>query len=109
MSPLSYRTVWQEIDLVLEGCSFLPIPGQFKLHQHVRGGAKSRRNENTNVICMFLGKNGECRTECSKVRRHFLLVELFRQYVDTVLVGGTQFVHSTICRHNRDVPTVKSK
>ena len=46
-------------------------------------------NLDTKIICMFLGEDGEQRTECRKVPCLLWLVELFRQEVDSVFAPNT--------------------
>ena len=41
----------------------------------------------TFLICVFLSKDGELRTECRDVQFRYFLIELLREEVDLVLVG----------------------
>ena len=41
----------------------------------------------TFLICVFLSKEGELRTECRDVQFRYFLIELLRKEVDFVLVG----------------------
>ena len=41
----------------------------------------------TFLICVFLSKDSELRTECRDVQFRYFLIELLREEVDLVLVG----------------------
>ena len=44
-------------------------------------------NLDADVICLFLSKDCELRTECGEVQFRYFLIELLRQEVDIVFVG----------------------
>ena len=50
-------------------------------------GPERAFNLDNNVICILLGKNSELRTKCSQVLCRHLLIDLYGQQVDFVLVG----------------------
>ena len=48
---------------------------------------ESAFNFDTDIICLFLSKDGAHNAECRKVQQSWLHIELFWQEVDIVLVG----------------------